>query len=73
MINMELSEEQREWVTRCEALLSYADEDGIVCIPPVRGEPSAIDRLLNLLAAAYGSEWSGDILAQLLKSVDHER
>lgn len=69
--NMELAVEQRDWVTRCVALLPYADKDGIVCIPPVRGEPSAADRLLNLLAAAYGDEWSGDILAHLLKSVDH--
>ena len=35
---MELAVEQREWVHRCETLASYADDDGIVCIPPVRGE-----------------------------------
>jgi len=69
--NMELADEQREWVKRCEALASYADGDGIVCIPPVRGEASASDRLLNLLAAAYGDAWSNDILAALLKSADH--
>ncbi|NLE53867.1 MAG: N-6 DNA methylase, partial [Lentisphaerae bacterium] len=33
--NMELTDEQREWVNHCEALAGYADEDGIVCIPPV--------------------------------------
>jgi hypothetical protein len=69
--NMELADEQREWVKRCEALAGYADDDGIVCIPPVRGEASASDRLLNLLAAAYGDAWSNDILAALLKSADH--
>ena len=69
--DMELADEQREWVKRCEALLPFADEDGIVCIPPVRGEASAADRLLNLLAAAYGNAWSTDILAELLKSADH--
>jgi hypothetical protein len=69
--DMELADEQREWVKRCEALLSFADEDGIVCIPPVRGEASAADRLLNLLAAAYGEAWSTDVLAELLKSADH--
>ena len=69
--DMELADEQREWVKRCEALLPFADEDGIVCIPPVRGEASAADRLLNLLAAAYGDAWSTDILAELLKSADH--
>ncbi|MGE4578980.1 MAG: DNA methyltransferase [Desulfuromonadales bacterium] len=69
--SMELADEQHEWVKRCEALASYADDDGIVCIPPVRGEASASDRLLNLLAAAYGGAWSSDTLAALLKSVDH--
>ncbi|MBL3593013.1 MAG: N-6 DNA methylase [Synergistaceae bacterium] len=69
--NMELADEQREWVKRCEALAGYAEDDGIVCIPPVRGEASASDRLLNLLAAAYGDAWSNDTLAALLKSADH--
>ncbi|MGI6347303.1 MAG: Eco57I restriction-modification methylase domain-containing protein [Limisphaerales bacterium] len=69
--SMELADEQREWVKRCEALAGYADDDDIVCIPPVRGEASASDRLLNLLAAAYGDAWSNDTLAALLKSVDH--
>ncbi|ERS84086.1 hypothetical protein Q672_19455 [Marinobacter sp. EVN1] len=68
---MELADEQREWVMRCEQLLPFADEDGIVCIPPVRGEASAADRLLNLLAAAYGDAWSTDVLAELLKSAGH--
>jgi hypothetical protein len=69
--DMELADEQREWVNRCNSLLSFADEDGIVCIPPVRGEASAADRLLNLLAAAYGDTWSNNLLAQLLKNADH--
>jgi len=68
---MELADEQRDLVNRCESLLPFADEDGIVCIPPVRGESSASDRLLNLLAAAYGEAWSNDMLAQLLKNVGH--
>jgi len=69
--SMELADEQREWVKRCEALASYADDDGIVCIPPVRGEASASDRLMNLMAAAYGDAWSRGTLAELLKSADH--
>lgn len=68
---MELADEQREWVGRCEELAGYADDDGIVCIPPVRGELAASDRLLNLLAAAYGDAWKGDTLAALLKSAEH--
>ena len=69
--NVELADEQSEWVNRCEALAGYADDDGIVCISPVRGEASASDRLLNLLAAAYGDAWSNDTLAELLKSARH--
>ena len=72
---MELADEQREWVNRCDTLLPYADDDGIVCIPPVRGEAAASDRLLNLLAAAFnqngGDTWSNNTLAQLLKNADH--
>ena len=68
---MEVAEQQLEWVNRCAALLPFADEDGIVCLPPIRGEASAADRLLNLLAAAYGDAWSNDILAQLLNNADH--
>jgi hypothetical protein len=69
--SMELADEQREWVKRCDALAGYADDDGIVCIPPVRGEAAASDRLLNLLVAAYGDAWSNGTLAALLKSADH--
>lgn len=72
---MELADEQRAWVKRCEALAVYADDDGIVCIPPVRGEASASDQLLNLLAAAFNQHgnnaWFNDTLATLLKNADH--
>lgn len=68
---MELSAEARKWVARCDELLPYSDSDGIVCIPPVRGEQPADDRLLNMLAAAYGDVWSTDKLSELLKQADH--
>ena len=68
---MELADETRAWVKRCDDLLPFADHDGIVCIPPVRGERPAADRLLNLLAAAYGDAWSNDVQSQLLASADH--
>ncbi len=57
----------RDLVNRCDELLNFADKDGIVCIPPVRGEASAADRLLNLLAKAYGKDWHADVLSTLLK------
>ena len=68
---MELADEQRDWVKRCDALLSFADADGIVCLPPVRGEAAASERLLNLLAAAYGDAWSNDTLTALLADAGH--
>ncbi|MFM0642178.1 SAM-dependent DNA methyltransferase [Paraburkholderia metrosideri] len=68
---MELSEEARAWVQKTRELTNHADNDGIVCIPPVAREASAVDRLLNLLADAYGDAWSGDVLAQFLTAADH--
>ena len=45
--------------------------DGIVQHSACRREASASDRLLNLLADAYGQDWSNDVLAQLLTAADH--
>ena len=64
--DMELADEQREWVQRVETLLGRADEDGIVCIPSVRGEAPAGERLLELLAAAFGDAWDEGMLNKLL-------
>lgn len=66
--DMELADEQREWVRRCEALAGYADDDGIVCIPAVRGEQPADQRLEALLQAAYGEQWSLSVRDKLLES-----
>ena len=63
---MELADEQRKWVRRCDALLDHADEDGIVCIPSVRGEAPAGERLLALLASAFGNAWDNGVLTKLL-------
>ena len=54
-VEMELSNEQREWVAKCADLLEYVDEDGIVCIPLVRGEEPATDRLQKFLVAVHES------------------
>lgn len=68
---MELSDESRQWVKKCEELLPYADEDGLVCIPAVRGELNAEERLISLLAKAYGDKWSTSKLNELLAAADH--
>ena len=66
---MELADEQREWVRRCEVLIGLADEDGIVCISPVRGEASAGERLPSYLAASFGDAWNDGVLTRLLTNV----
>ncbi|MDR2352138.1 MAG: SAM-dependent DNA methyltransferase, partial [Deltaproteobacteria bacterium] len=68
--SLKLANEQREIIKSCESLSVFTNKDGIVTIPPVRGEPSASDRLLNLLAASYGNSWTNATLSALLKSVD---
>ena len=69
--DLKLSDEARAWVVRSQRLIAHADNDGIVCIPPVGQEAAAADRLLNLIADAYGDAWSNDVLAQLLTAADH--
>ena len=49
---MRLSKRARALVNRCDELAKFADDDGLVCIPSVRGEEPAADRLLALLATA---------------------
>ena len=67
--SMELADEQRYWGEESKKLLPFVDDDGIVCLPAVRGEKSADQRLEELLQAAYGDAWSTQIRNQLLESV----
>jgi len=48
---MRLSQRARQLVENCRDLESLTDRDGIVCIPSVRGEEPAVDRLIALLSA----------------------
>lgn len=63
---MELSDESREAIQQCGKLDSYADKEGIVCIPAVHGERSASDRIIDILATSFGSEWSSNTLSEIL-------
>lgn len=63
---MDLAVEQRERVAACSELHPFEDEDGIVCIPSVRGERPAHERLLQLLHAAYGDNWNDGVLTKLI-------
>ncbi|MCG9093544.1 Eco57I restriction-modification methylase domain-containing protein [Laribacter hongkongensis] len=72
--SMELADEARTWIARCEALTEHIDDDGIVCLPSVRGEPAAHDRLLKLLIAAWETvqpgSWKPAVLDKLLADAD---
>jgi len=71
--DMELADLQREIVTESEKLLPFADRDGIVAIPSVRGEGRLVDRLRALLAAAYGPEWSPNKENELLRAAGYTK
>jgi hypothetical protein len=53
-----------------DGLDQFADEDGILCIPAVRGEKTAADRLREILVATYGIEWSPAKQEELLAGVE---
>lgn len=72
---MELADEARDWITRCEALAHHVDDDGIACLPPVRGEKSAHERLLALLIDAWETvqpgSWKPSVLDRLLTDANY--
>jgi hypothetical protein len=53
-----------------DGLEAFADADGIVPISPTKGEAAAAERLRDLLARAYGQEWSASRQQELLAQVD---
>ena len=65
--SMELSDEARALVNRCSELDDHIDDDGIACLPAVRGELPAAERIRKLLAAAFGEEWNEHKLDQLME------
>ena len=71
---MELADEARAWIARCDQLTEHTDDDGIVCLPSVRGEAPAHDRLLRLLIATWETvqpgSWKPAVLDKLLADAD---
>ncbi len=54
-----------------DGLEKHVDDDGIVCLNPLKGEPPAAERLNALLADAYGQDWSAAKQASLLTEVGY--
>jgi hypothetical protein len=52
-----------------DGLEKHADSDGIVCLSPIKGQPSAEQRLRTILADAFASDWSAVKLSSLLAEV----
>jgi hypothetical protein len=52
-------------------LESHADDDGIVPLTAIKGEAGAAERVVSLLAAAFGEEWSAAKLTSLLADAGH--
>ncbi|MDM3418891.1 BREX-1 system adenine-specific DNA-methyltransferase PglX [Citrobacter sp. Cb021] len=66
---MELADEMLHWLGKSNELLKLVDDDGIVCLPALRGEKAAASRLEAMLQAAYEEDWSSSVLSDLLASV----
>ena len=69
-LEIDLSDETRQILNSLSIFDKFVDDDGIACIPAVRGEAPLADRLLNLLVVAYGDAWSGDTLSILLANAE---
>lgn len=54
-----------------DGLADHEDDDGIVCLAPLKGEQSAADRLSALLGTVYAKEWRAAKLDSLLDVVGH--
>ena len=71
---MELSKDARSCIANCAHLAKDVDDDGIVCLRPVRGEKPAHERLLDLLINAWEStqpgSWKASVLDKLLADAD---
>jgi len=50
---------------------AYANDNGIICLPPIAGEETAVERLRILLAIAYGGGWSPALQERLLAGVEY--
>lgn len=52
---------------------TFADSDGIACLPPVAGEAPAEDRMQDLLARAFGEAWSPGKIKSLLEQTGSKK
>ncbi|HOW26031.1 MAG TPA: hypothetical protein PK711_10210 [Bacteroidales bacterium] len=63
---MELADESKQYIAQIKAFNHLADDDGIVCIPPVNGEKPASERLRDYIKEVWGIDWGNNTIAELL-------
>ena len=68
-LRLDVSETAKRCLADARTLDTLAAEDGVVCIPALRGHDPAEHRLQRLLERAWGTDWRGDQLASLLAEV----
>ena len=68
-LRLEVADTVKQRIVQGRTFDVLAAEDGIVCIPAVRGHHPAEHRLLRLLERAWGTDWHDDRLASLLTEV----
>lgn len=61
-----ISKRAEELVLTARAAQVSADRDGIICVPAVKGEAAAAERLNSMLHEVLGLSWSASRLAALL-------
>jgi len=64
--DMELAPEARAHLADIQQYDHLTDRDGIVCLPPVNGEPAAAEALRTYLQAVYGAAYTTTTLEGLL-------
>jgi hypothetical protein len=64
--DMELASEARAHLADIQQYDHLTDSDGIVCLPPVNGEPAAAEALRTYLQAVYGAAYTTTTLEGLL-------
>jgi hypothetical protein len=71
---MELSDDAKHWIALSKRLTSHVAPDGIVCLPSVRGDLPAHERLLKILIDAWETSqpdsWKPTVLDKLLGDAD---
>jgi len=71
--DMELTDEARQYIEEIKTFDYLADEDGIVCIPPVNEELAASERLRDYIKEVWQDEWDNNTISNLLRQAGSKK